>query len=586
MRRLAAWFPTRYRVTSAQPTLRFLLVITFSGVALTLVALLSLIVGQISARQLEQDARQSLTLLAAEMAERMDHELTERYNEIVLIATTDLALRTPGLSLISKGVVLEKLQELHPDYIWIGLMDPAGTVLVATDNQLVGLSVADRGWFQAGRTAPFLGEVRAGVLLAQALATKVNRQDQLRLVDFAAPIVSDDGQLLGVLAAHLDWQWARRLEQQVLRPVLPASDVEIFVTDPAGSALLTPADWQGALLDPTTLDLAQGTGTLVDVWPDQRRYVTSFATIPARGPLANLHWLILARQPLRTAYAPAWQTQWQIFRIGAIFAALFALVAWWLANRITHQLVTLTHAAEAIRQGQSHAIPILAGTAEVATLSTSLNQLIADLTTATESERNRIARELHDSVTQTLFSTSMLADVLPKLWESDPALGRTKLEELRLAVRGALAEMRTLLLELRPTAIADADLHQLIRQLADATTGRTGVTVTWRIEGEVQLAPDHKVVIYRTLQEALNNIVKHAEATTARLLLRHQHDRIALIIADDGHGFSPDQVTSDHFGLRMMRERIEASGGLLRIESNPDEGTVLYAEWPARRQAG
>jgi len=154
-----------------------------------------------------------------------------------------------------------------------------------------------------------------------------------------------------------------------------------------------------------------------------------------------------------------------------------------LAGRITSQLVALTQAAERIRHGECGSIPVLTGTSEVASLSTSLNQLITDLTLATVAERNRIARELHDSVTQTLFSTSMLADVLPKVWEADPVKGREKLEELRRAVRGALAEMRTLLLELRPSAIADADMQQLMRQVADSTSGRAGVHVTWRVEG-------------------------------------------------------------------------------------------------------
>jgi len=575
-----AWFRRLNKLANArQPTLRFVMIITFSGVALTMVVLLSLFAGGISARQLEVDARYTLTLLATQMATRIEDELSERFNEILLIAATDVTLRTPGLPPARKGLVLEKLQELHPDYAWIGFVDLNGRILAATDGLLVGENVGERRWFQAGKSAPFLGDLYEALLLAQLLTTETADQTALQFVDFAVPVVDDNGTVLGVLGAHLDWQWARDLEQRMLQPVDMASNVEIFLSTLDGTPLLTPLDWQGDLLRISDPLLRQRRGTLVGDWPDGERYVTSFTTIQPSTRLSDLHWLIFVRQPVRTAYAPALRTQWQIFVLGALFAGLFAWIAWWLANRLTRQLTALTNAAESIRQGDGGTIPILTGTIEVATLSTSLNQLIADLTTAAEAERNRIARELHDSVTQTLFSTSMLADVLPKLWETDPVQALAKLEQLRLAVRGALAEMRTLLLELRPSAIADADIQQLMRQLADSTTGRTGVTVTWWIEGTPHLSADRKVVIYRTMQEALHNIVKHAEATTARLLLRGEGNTMELIIADDGCGFEDGHITSDHFGLKMMRERVEASGGTLRIESQLDDGTVIYVAW-------
>ena len=176
----------------------------------------------------------------------------------------------------------------------------------------------------------------------------------------------------------------------------------------------------------------------------------------------------------------------------------------------------------------------------------------------------------------------MLADVLPKVWEGDPAKGREKLEELRRAVRGALAEMRTLLLELRPNAIADADMQQLMRQLADSTMGRTALNVTWRMEGKIDVPPARKVVIYRTMQEALNNVVKHANADNVQLVLRASERGLALVILDDGAGFDPAAVSGEHFGLKMMAERVEASGGTLQVTSHPDEGTEIQAVWSGR----
>ena len=116
---------------------------------------------------------------------------------------------------------------------------------------------------------------------------------------------------------------------------------------------------------------------------------------------------------------------------------------------------------------------------------------------AVAAERSRLARDLHDAVTQTLFSASLIAEVLPRIWERNPEEGRRRLDELRELTRGALAEMRTLLLELRPSALVDAPLNDLLRQLAESITGRARVPVTVEVEGECALPPEVKVALYR-----------------------------------------------------------------------------------------
>ncbi len=202
---------------------------------------------------------------------------------------------------------------------------------------------------------------------------------------------------------------------------------------------------------------------------------------------------------------------------------------------------------------------------------------------AVMAERSRLARDLHDAVTQTLFSASLIADVLPRLWERYPAEGRRRLEELRQLTRGALAEMRTLLLELRPAALTEASLGELLSQLGDALTGRARLPVTLTLESQGQgtLAPDVQIALYRIAQEALNNIAKHAGATQARLHLRLGEDgRVALTIADDGQGFDPAGVSAEHLGLSIMRERAAAIGARLEVASQPGEGTQITVFWP------
>jgi nitrate/nitrite-specific signal transduction histidine kinase len=198
---------------------------------------------------------------------------------------------------------------------------------------------------------------------------------------------------------------------------------------------------------------------------------------------------------------------------------------------------------------------------------------------ATVEERQRLARELHDAVTQTLFSSSLIADVLPRIWERNPEEGHRRLEELRQLTRGALAEMRTLLMELRPAALVEVELCDLLRQLGEAFTGRSRIPVQLDLDGSIQILPDVKVGLYRIAQEALNNIAKHANASQAMLTLQSQGTGFELSIADNGSGFDLSDISSEHMGLKIMNERSREIGVDLTVESQSGIGTKIVVHW-------
>lgn len=204
--------------------------------------------------------------------------------------------------------------------------------------------------------------------------------------------------------------------------------------------------------------------------------------------------------------------------------------------------------------------------------------------TAVEMERNRLARDLHDAVTQTLFSASLIAEALPTIWEVDQAEGKELLKEMRRLSRGALAEMRTLLLELRPTVLVEAKLGDLLRQLTEAVTGRKDITATVTIEDQCTLPSDVHVALYRIAQEALNNVVKHAHANHVTINLRDDFEAetgkiVVLLVQDNGVGFDPTCVPPDHLGLGIIRERAQAIGADLTITSRPGSGTQIRVVW-------
>jgi PAS domain S-box-containing protein len=195
-------------------------------------------------------------------------------------------------------------------------------------------------------------------------------------------------------------------------------------------------------------------------------------------------------------------------------------------------------------------------------------------------ERQRLARDLHDAVSQTLWTASITADVLPDLWKKDQEEGERSLERLRRLTQGALAEMRTLLLELRPAALIEARLEDLLHQLAQATMSRKKMSITIHADDSYSLPTGVQVGIYRIAQETLNNIAKHSRATEVDMRLEATTEGVRLTICDNGHGFEIDRIQPERLGLHIMRERATGIGADFEIQSVLGQGTTVVVEWP------
>jgi len=200
--------------------------------------------------------------------------------------------------------------------------------------------------------------------------------------------------------------------------------------------------------------------------------------------------------------------------------------------------------------------------------------------TAVLEDRQRLARELHDAVNQSLFSASVISETLPRLLDRDPLLVQQNLGDIHRLVRGALAEMRILLLELRPVSMANSALGDLLHHLADGIKARTQLDINLQIQGKCEIPTQIKKNLFRITQEALNNIVKHARAEHIELVLNQSTEQITLAISDDGQGFEASNVGGGCLGLQIMRERAENIGANLRISSQFEAGTKVFVIWP------
>jgi signal transduction histidine kinase len=190
-------------------------------------------------------------------------------------------------------------------------------------------------------------------------------------------------------------------------------------------------------------------------------------------------------------------------------------------------------------------------------------------------ERQRLARDLHDSVTQTLYSVTLYADAaIWSLETGETSTASAHIREVQSSSREALREMRLLIFELHPPELEAEGLAAVLQARLEAVEARAGFKADFRVEGERRLPLAVEEALYRIAQEALNNIFKHACAKQVTVALRFTDGEVALTVSDDGIGFDPAALPSPGgLGLRNMEERARKLRGTLQVDSAPGKGT-------------
>jgi signal transduction histidine kinase len=259
-------------------------------------------------------------------------------------------------------------------------------------------------------------------------------------------------------------------------------------------------------------------------------------------------------------------------------------------RRLIGRLRRLAATTVAVADGDYQQRLAVSGGDEVAQLEGNLNRMAErlDAAMATErqlagaTERARIARELHDAISQDLFSLRLLAGGLRKALPAGSPLA-PQVQTMEHTAAQTMQEMQALLLELRPVALEDAGLVAALEELCNAYQERVGVTVDADLE-PVALTPAAEHAVLRVVQEALANAVKHAQPTRIRLRLHHHDGQLAVAVSDDGVGFDPSLAERRHgLGLGLMRQRIAELGGSFQLDSTQGQGTTVQILLPAGR---
>jgi signal transduction histidine kinase len=221
---------------------------------------------------------------------------------------------------------------------------------------------------------------------------------------------------------------------------------------------------------------------------------------------------------------------------------------------------------------------------QLAERNSKLHAFAVELIRGEEDQRSRIARELHDGVGQIMTAVNI---ELQMLHESAPKEMKSKVEDVRALAAQVQTEMRRVSHELRPAILDELGLAEAVRALAQRFAKHAHIPIGCDVIGDVDKLPaDSVIACYRLVQEALNNVVRHAQASRADVLLRRDVDRLTVMVTDDGRGIeydpaSPETARDGHFGLIGMQERIRAIGGTFRFGAPPEKrGTQIQAEFP------
>lgn len=349
-------------------SLRSHLTLWFAGLSLLTLLSVGFYVGHIATEQMKQASGNALLNTARSAASLLGERLRERQLEVYLLS------RAPHLERgdLDNPAILKSMQlrtQARTEYAWMGVTDAEGKVHQAVNDLLVGQSVQQRPWFQAGLRGEYTGDPHEAVLLAKMLPALPNGEP-LRFIDFAAPIRNADGQVIGVLGAHAHWSWVTRIvESAALSHKNSTPDIEALIIDHDGKVLY-PEALMGQQLAIDTK--RQG-------WTAGNGFLTSVVTVPTPSSTV-LSWSIAVRQPLETALQPARLLMYKLLILGVVAAVLFGLVAYYLALYLSRPIEQLARSARQVQNQQPGAqFPLQHPVLEIAQLGQSIDAMTQSL---------------------------------------------------------------------------------------------------------------------------------------------------------------------------------------------------------------
>jgi signal transduction histidine kinase len=541
--------------------------------------------------------------LAKVSAERLSDNIRGYADLLVALANSD-EVRS-GDAQRQKNV-LERSQDLLEVFDGgVAVLDEHGVVTIAdpAHGELVGQNLAVHPYFQNTKTLqqPTFSDI------FQELGSREET------IVVAVPIIGTQGDFRGIirgkfnLRAQLaspqeiirgDFSLSHRRLGQEIRNLKIGDEGYAYLVDRNGRVIYHP---EGTSIGQDfshrravdRLKHGEQVGAFVSQEAGQERFVVGFANLPATG------WGLVIREPWAEVVAPI---ESYLRLVALVLLAALTLAAFLISlgvRRISEPISDLVYQTRQVARGDYSAQVRLGSIREIRELGLAFNAMVeqiaryraglrryvAAITHSQEEERKRIARDLHDDTVQSLIAIGQRIE-LCRASLGDPEEARAQLTDVRRMVTEAIQSVRYFSRELRPLALEDLGLVPALQLLVNDLARADSLEADLEIDGQPQgLAPDLEVAIYRIVQEALQNVRKHAHASEVRVRAEFTDKVVAIAVRDDGVGFivppSPTDLASQgNFGLMGIEERAQLFGGKLEIYSQPGHGTEIKVTLP------
>ncbi|MBB5391555.1 MULTISPECIES: diguanylate cyclase domain-containing protein [unclassified Herbaspirillum] len=445
-------------------------------VLITIVSVL-ILVDQFTRGYARSEAEMRLKQLAWQMQDALERGMAERQIDLRILVTRPSIRAAKDLPHMRE--ILNELQASVPNYAWIGMAAPDGTVLVATNGLLEGQSVAERPWFKEGLENLYSTDYHPALLLEQKLPPQ---PEPWRFVDISSPVKDKEGHVVGVVGMHLSWVWARDIAARLIDPAAARYGVEVMIVRSDGTVMLGPKELEEKKIDTDSFrasQKAQGGGAVLERWPDGRHYITGFSRTgqDARMPLK---WSVMVRQPEYVALEAFHNLQQRVILVGALIGVVLVILAYVLTRRLVGPVNDLSAALELRTAGaQDVQIPLVNSYREVQLLSSSLVNMVER-----EETYLREMRSLNESLEQ------RVAERTSRLHETAIALQQSL--DLQHANQIKLAES------------AD-ELRAILENAQDAfiAADENGVIVEWNRQAELLLGWMRTEAVGRQMAELI-----------------------------------------------------------------------------------
>jgi signal transduction histidine kinase len=596
------------------------LMLLLSGLVLLITVVLASVLDTLFTEREQDDIGQQFAELAIQATDKLDRSLFERYREVQLLANQP-GLASTASDLDEKRRLLEAMQKTYAYYAWLGITDNEGKVLVAANRLLEGADVAQRPWFRNALKGVHLNDVHEAVMLAKLLQPDAAGKEPLRFIDVAFPYRDAQGRIAGVFGTHLSLAWAADIEKSVMLPLARRKHVDTFILGKDMRVIMGPQALVGKRpLQDAASAFAHPSGYTVQRFGDGKTYLAGYSKSQGHSFSPGLGWTVMVIQDIDAAYAPVAELRYQILMTGMGIAALFAVLALWLAGRTSRPLDLLAASAGRIEAGDMDDIaPIPGAYREIGVLRTSLQSLIGKLR-ARESAMAQASRRkdeflatLAHELRNPLAPIASAADLL-RMARADEAQQRRLGEMIARQTRHMTGLVDDLLdvsrvtrgeiaLDLRAVRLQDV-IAEAVEQVAPLAAGKNQYIDTQTLAKPVMVMGDRKRLV-QVLANLLNNASKYTPAGgRIEVKLSAEEDRILLAVEDNGIGMSADLMEhafelftqetrkTDRsmgglgVGLALSKRLAELHGGALTVRSEgKDQGSTFIVSLPALAEA-